>query len=122
VEAIVQALLEAVDINPPERIKPCDIQKLINFLKFRKACGMDGIPNQFPRHLPRRPPVHLTHLINYYIRFSHYPTSWKEGTVKMLYGGVRTLNSPPNLRPISLLSTMCELFESVVLKIVQKHI
>jgi hypothetical protein len=54
VEARVQALLEAVD-NTPERARPCDLQKLIHFLKLRKACGIDD--------LPRRPLVHLTQLI-----------------------------------------------------------
>jgi hypothetical protein len=52
VEARVQALLEAVD-KPPERIRPCDLQKLINSLKLRKFCGIDGIPNECLRHLPR---------------------------------------------------------------------
>jgi hypothetical protein len=45
VEAGVQALLETVDKDPPQRIRPCDLQKLINSLKLRKACGIDGIPN-----------------------------------------------------------------------------
>jgi DNA polymerase III delta subunit len=53
VEARVQALLEAVDNNPPERIRPCDLQKLINFLKLKKACGIDGNPNKCLRHLPK---------------------------------------------------------------------
>jgi hypothetical protein len=44
-EAKAQALLETVDKNPPQRIRPCDVQKLINSLKLRKACGIDGIPN-----------------------------------------------------------------------------
>jgi hypothetical protein len=60
VEARVQALLEIVDNKPPERIRPCDLQKLINSLKLRKACGIDGIPNECLKHLPRRPLVHLT--------------------------------------------------------------
>jgi hypothetical protein len=55
VEARVQALLEAVDNNPLERIRSCDIQKLINSLKLRKACRIDGIPNECLRHFPRRP-------------------------------------------------------------------
>jgi hypothetical protein len=32
VEARVQALLEVVDSDPPERIRPCDLQKLTKFL------------------------------------------------------------------------------------------
>jgi hypothetical protein len=65
VEARVHTLLEAVDSDPPERIRPCDLQKLLNSLKLKKACGIDGIPNECLRHLPRRPLVHLTHLINH---------------------------------------------------------
>jgi hypothetical protein len=53
VEAKVQALLETVDKNPPQRIRPCDLQKLIKSLKLRKSCGIDGIPNECLRHLPR---------------------------------------------------------------------
>jgi hypothetical protein len=34
VEARVQALLETVDNDPPQRIRPCDLQKLINSLKL----------------------------------------------------------------------------------------
>jgi hypothetical protein len=52
VEARVQTLLEAVN-KPPERIRPCDLQKLINSLKLIKSCGIDGIPNECLRQLPR---------------------------------------------------------------------
>jgi hypothetical protein len=46
VVARVQALFEAVDDDLPERVRPCDIQKLINSLKLRKICSMAGIPNE----------------------------------------------------------------------------
>jgi hypothetical protein len=49
----VQALLEAVDNKPRERIRPCNLQKLINFLKLRKSRGIDFIPNERLRYLPR---------------------------------------------------------------------
>jgi hypothetical protein len=78
VELRVQALLEAVENNPPKRVRPCDIRKLIKSLKLRKACGMDGIPNECLRHNPRRPLVHLTHLINHCIRLSYFPKFWNE--------------------------------------------
>jgi hypothetical protein len=48
VEARVQALLETMDSNLPH-----DIQKLINFLKLTKACGINGIPDKCLRHIPR---------------------------------------------------------------------
>jgi hypothetical protein len=36
VEARVQALLEAVDSNPPERIRPCHLQKLLSPLSWKR--------------------------------------------------------------------------------------
>jgi hypothetical protein len=75
VETRVQTLLEAVDNNSPERIRPCDLQKLLNSLKIRKACGIDGIPNECLRQLKRRPLVHLNLLI------SHFPTPWKDAKI-----------------------------------------
>jgi hypothetical protein len=41
VEATVQALLEAEDNDAPEKIRPCDLLKLVSSLKLRKACGID---------------------------------------------------------------------------------
>jgi hypothetical protein len=46
VEARVQSLLEAVDSDLPEIIRPCNLQKLLNKkIKIKNACGIDGIPN-----------------------------------------------------------------------------
>jgi hypothetical protein len=47
----VEARVKAADNDSPERIGPCDLQKLINSLKPEMACGIDGIPNQCLRHL-----------------------------------------------------------------------
>jgi hypothetical protein len=115
-EARVQALLEA------RRIRPYDLQKLLNSLKLKKACGIDGIPNECLRHLPRRPLVHLSHLINHCIRLSHFPTCWKEAKVVALLKPGKDPKLPQNLRPISLLSSMGKVFEKVILGIVKIHI
>jgi hypothetical protein len=53
VEACVQALLEAEDNTATERVRPYDVQHIIRTLNLRKACGLDGIPNECLRHLPR---------------------------------------------------------------------
>jgi hypothetical protein len=45
--------------TPSERIRRCDLLKLITSLKLKKACVMEGIPNECLRHLPRRPPISL---------------------------------------------------------------
>jgi hypothetical protein len=44
-ERQVEALLDSVDESPAEKIKPCDLKKLINSLKLRNAFGIDGISN-----------------------------------------------------------------------------
>jgi hypothetical protein len=110
VEAGVQALLEAVESDPPERIRPCDLQKLLHSLKLKKACGIDDIPNECLRHLPRRPLVHLRHLINHCIWLSHFSTSWKEAKVVALPKPGKDPKFPQNLRPISLLPSTGKVF------------
>jgi hypothetical protein len=108
-------------ITPPARIRPCDLQKLLNSLKLKKACGIDGIPNECIWHLPRRPLVHLTHLINHCFRLSHFPAPWKEANVIALPKPGKDPKFPQNLRPISLLSTTGKVFEKAILGIVKRH-
>jgi hypothetical protein len=86
-------------------------------LKLRQACGIDGVPNECLRHLPRRSLVHLTHLVNHYIRLAHFSTPWKEARVIALLQPGKDPKIPQNLCPISLLSTTGKLFEKMILKI-----
>jgi hypothetical protein len=88
---------------------------------LKKACGIDGIPNECLRHLPRKPLVHLTHLFNHCIRLSHFPDSWKEAKTITLPKPGKDPKFPQNLRPISLVSTTGKLFEKVILKALQTH-
>jgi hypothetical protein len=104
VEARVQALLETVDNNPPQRIRPCDLRKIINSLELRKAYVIDGIPNECLRHLPRRPLLHLTRSFNHCSWLSHFPSPWKEAKVITLPKLGKDPKFPQNLRQISLLS------------------
>jgi hypothetical protein len=92
-------------------------QKKLDFFKLGNACGLDGIPNECLRHLPKRPLVYLTLSFIHGFRLCHFPASWK------------TLPKPgkdpkfsQNLRPISLLSTTGKPFEKIILKIVHRHI
>jgi hypothetical protein len=39
----VQALLASVDDTQSVRARPCDLHKLADSLKLRKACGLNGI-------------------------------------------------------------------------------
>jgi hypothetical protein len=102
------------------KVRPCGIHKLANSLISGRACGLEGIPNECLRHLPRRPLVHFTHLFNHYLRLSHFPKPWKEAKIITLPKPGKDPKFPHNLYPISLLSTTGKILENVILKIVQK--
>jgi hypothetical protein len=76
----------------------------------------------FQINLPRRPHVHLTHLFNHCLRLRHFPVPWKEANIITLPKPGKDPKFPPNLRPISFLSTAGKLFEKLILRIIQKHI
>jgi hypothetical protein len=108
VEAYVQALLEAEDNTATERVRPCDVQKIIRYLKLRKTWGL-GIPNKCLRHLPRRPLFHVTQSFNHYFRLLYFLATCKEAK------GI-TLPNPGKdtevSRPIILMPTAGKLFEN----------
>jgi hypothetical protein len=106
----VQTLLETVDNNSSERLRLCDIKKLINSLKLRRSCGIDGIPKKFLSHLPRRLLVHLTHSFNHCSRLQYFPLPWKEAKVITLWKLGNDSKCSHNLHPISLLTTTGKLF------------
>jgi hypothetical protein len=116
VEAEVEALLATVDVDIPVNCRPCDISKKIQSLKLGKACGFYGISNEYPRHLPKRSLVHLTHLINYSLRSGHLPAPWKEAEIINLPKLDKDRKVPQNLRPNSLLPATGKLFERHVRK------
>jgi hypothetical protein len=122
VETSVQALPASGHHTPQGRFRPCGIHKLVNSLKLRKACGLDGISNECFRHLPRRPLAHLTYLFNHCLRLSHFPKPWKNAKSITLPKPGNDPKFPKNLRPISFLSTTDNLFEKLILKIVQRNV
>jgi hypothetical protein len=124
VEAKIQAVLNTVGEAPLGKFRPSDVSKEIRSLKLGKACGLDGIPDECLRHFPRRPLVYLTLLFTHCFRLCHFPASWKEAKIITLPKPGKDPNFPPNLRPISLLSTKGKLFEKlrVILKTVHRRI
>jgi hypothetical protein len=115
-------LLTSVDDNSLGKAKPCDIRKLTNSLKLRKACGLGAIPNEYLRHFPRTSLVYLTHLFRHYIQLSHFPMPWKKAKVITLPKTGKDPKLSQNFRPISLSSTTGKILEKVILKIVQRYI
>jgi hypothetical protein len=119
VETRIQTLFTSVDNTLLGKIRPSDIHILANSLKLKKVCGLDGIPNECPRHLLRRPLAHLTHLFNHCLQLSYFPKPRKEATVTTLPKLSKDHKFPKNLRLPS--SATGKLFKKVILKIVQTH-
>jgi hypothetical protein len=121
VETTVQALLASVG-GTPWGESPCDIHNLEDSLILRKACVLDGIPNECLKHLPRGPLAHLTHLFNHCLQLYHFPNFWKEAKVITLPKPGTDPKFQQHLYLISLLPTAGKLFEKGILKIIQRHI
>jgi hypothetical protein len=65
VEVRAKAVLEIVENNPPEEVRPTDVRRMIKTVKPNKACRFEGIPNECLWHFPKRPLVYFTHLFNH---------------------------------------------------------
>jgi hypothetical protein len=65
--------------------------------------------------------VHLTHLFNHCLRLQHFSAPWKDAKITTLPKPGKDLKFPPNLRPVSLLSTMGKLYVKLILRTIQKH-
>jgi hypothetical protein len=88
---------------------------------LRKACGLDGIPNECLGYLlPRRPLVRLTRLFNHCFGLSHFPLVGRKDITLPKSG--KEPKFPQNLGPISLLCTTGNLFEKVIPEVIQRHI
>jgi hypothetical protein len=120
VEAQVEALLVTIDENIPVNCRPCDPSKEIQSLKLGKACGFDGISNEYLRHLQRHL-LYLTHLFDHCLRIGHFPAPCKEAKVANLPKTSKDPKFPKKIRPISLLSTTGKLFDNLVLRSIQEH-
>jgi hypothetical protein len=114
VEAQVKALLATVYEDIPVHFRPCGVSKEIQSLKLGKACGFDDIRNEYLRHLPIRPLMHLTHLFNHCLRLDHFPALWKEAKIIILQKPGKGPIFSPKLNPIGLLSTTGKLFEKLI--------
>jgi hypothetical protein len=122
VETTVQNLLASVDGTPLGKVRPCDIYKLTNSLNLRKDCGLDAIPNEYLKLLPRRPLIYLTHLFNFCIRLSNFLKPWKKAKFVTSLKPGKDPKFPQHSRSISLLSTTGKLYEKLILIEVQRHI
>ena len=104
------------------KVSAGQISKLIKELDSTKATGPDSIPVVVLKHLsPELSPI-FAKLFNRCLKEKCFPTSWKTSAVCPVFKNAGDKSAPSQYRPISLLSIISKLFESVINKGVLDHL
>ena len=99
-----------------------EVQIIIKNKKGRSAPGHDGISAIMIKHLPFSIIQYLTHLFNSCIKVQYFPTSWKSSIITNIPKGNKDKQDPANYRPISLLSCLGKVLETIINSHIHKHI
>lgn len=100
---------------PIKPVTPREISFFIKQLGTKKAPGYDLITGEIMHHLPRKPIVLLTMLINAILRIHYYPKLWKISQICMIPKPGKPPTETSSYRPIRLLPTISKLFEKIFL-------
>lgn len=75
---------------------------------------MDTINNQTLKSLGKRSIAAFTSILNSALRFNYFPTTWKTAIVLPFCKPQKDPRNPSNYRPISLLSSLSKIFETLI--------
>ena len=90
------------------------IAKKLKNLKDNKSLGVDGIPQKLLKEIVEQISTSLEILFNLSIEEGIVPSEWKEANITPLFKKVST-NKPENYRPVSLISDVCKLLETLII-------
>ena len=105
-------------INEP--ITESEVKKAINHLKNNKSGGIDSIVNE---HLKSRSHIiaSLVNIFNLVFDSGIIPESWTLGMIKPIYKNKGCKSDPANYRPITLISCLGKLFNSILNERLQQY-
>lgn len=95
-------------------IRPKEIWKCLRNLKRRKATGEDSLHNAMLKNLSQKAVVFLTKVFNGCLSISYFPSLWKTAKVVALLKTGKDDTLGTSYRPISLLSSLSKILESLV--------
>ncbi|GFY27868.1 probable RNA-directed DNA polymerase from transposon X-element [Trichonephila clavipes] len=98
-----------------ETAYPYEIISYIKKSNSKKAPGKDGISNRMTKNFSLKAILILTILINKILTLNYFPKAWKEAIIFPILKPGKNKNIPSSYRPISLLSTLSKITESIIL-------
>ena len=103
-------------------ISTVKVAKIIKSLDPSKATGPDGIPVSVLQNCsPELSPV-LSRLFKKCVAESCFPSSWKIASIVPVFKNSGERSDPRNCRPISLLSVISKVFESLINSVLIHHL
>jgi hypothetical protein len=121
----IPAFIEVADValrvyflspaSEPQLTIPGEVHEVIRGLKVSKAPGPNGIPKRELKHLPKRADSLLTCIFNAVLYTHHFPQTRKHARVISILKSGKDPALPSSYSPISLLDTIGNLFEKIIL-------
>ena len=91
-----------------------EVTNCIKNLRNNKACGSDGITNEFLKAASTQCLSLFTNFFNVILKSSKVPEDWTVAIIKPLFKQKGSIDDPNNYRGISLLSCFGKLFTSLI--------
>ncbi|GFT70496.1 probable RNA-directed DNA polymerase from transposon X-element [Trichonephila clavipes] len=117
-DEIVNNTVKAFISHPPPTAETAYPSEIISYIKSsnaKKAPGKDGISNRMTKNFTLKAILILTILINKILKHNYFPKIWKEAIIFPILKPGKSKNNPASYRPISLLSTLSKITESIIL-------
>lgn len=90
-----------------------ELMKIVNEMSNKKAPGPDQIPNKLMKILIVNCNEFFVELYNYLLKIKKIPDKWKVGKMIYFCKPNRVVNSPSDLRPITLINGWCKICEAL---------
>ncbi|GFX60330.1 probable RNA-directed DNA polymerase from transposon X-element [Trichonephila clavipes] len=112
---MVNSFLSLPTSATTETAYPSEIISYNKKSNSKKAPGKDGICNRMTKNFSLKAILILTILINKILTLNYFPKAWKEAIIFPILKPGKNKNIPSSYRPISLLSTLSKITESIIL-------
>jgi hypothetical protein len=115
---MVNEAMRAYDYPPasePKLTSFSEVLQAIRGLKVGKASGPNSIPNRVLRHLAKCAITFLTKVFKAVLCRQYFPSAWQHTRVVSILKPGKDPTLPSSYRPVSLLDTVGNLFEKILL-------